>query len=143
MGGRSSKQKGSRNERWLVKLLIEAGFKAERSPLSGALRSEKYGGGCDIEVAMFGRPHRIEAKHYANGFQRLYKWLTGVDLLIVRADRSEPLVVMPLSTLIELAKQLDHRDIHVGEIKVPDTSDIPEADEEWFRKAKLKQPRAK
>ena len=104
MAGRASKQKGSRNERGLVKLLLDAGFAAERSPLSGALRSSKYGGGCDIEVSLFGRPHRIEAKHHANGFARLYKWLVGVDLLIVRADRSEPLVVMPLSSLIEIAK---------------------------------------
>jgi Holliday junction resolvase len=107
MAGRASKQKGSRNERTLVKLLIEAGFAAERSPLSGALRSEKFGGGCDVEVPMFGRRHRIEAKHHANGFARLYKWLDGVDFLVVRADRSEPLVVMPLARLIEIAKQAE------------------------------------
>jgi hypothetical protein len=82
------------------------GFAAERSPLSGALRSEKFGGGCDIVVPMFGRSCRVEAKHHANGFARLYKWLVNVDFLIVRADRSEPLVVMPLSRLIEIAKQI-------------------------------------
>jgi hypothetical protein len=114
MGGRSSKQKGSRNERSLVKLLIDAGFAAERSPLSGALPHKKFGGGCDVTVAMFGREHRIEAKHHANGFARLYKWLVGVDLLIVRADRSEPLVVMPLSRLIEIAKTAEK----IGEEKV-------------------------
>jgi hypothetical protein len=54
---------------------------------------------------MFGRSHRIECKHHANGFARLYKWLNGVDFLVVRADRSEPLVVMPLASLIEIAKQ--------------------------------------
>jgi len=113
MGGRSSKQKGSRNERALVKLLIEAGFAAEPSPLSGALRSEKFGGGCDVVVPLFGRPHRIECKHHANGFARLYKWLIGVDLLVVRADRSEPLVVMPLSSLIEIAKTAEQ----IGEEK--------------------------
>ena len=103
-GGRSAKQKGSRNERWLVKLLIEAGFKASRTPLSGAIRAlPQYGGGADIEVEMFNRKHRIEAKHHADGFARLYKWLEGVDFVIVRADRSEPLVVMPLTKLLEIA----------------------------------------
>lgn len=110
MGGRASKQKGSRNERGLVRLLIEAGFQAERSPLSGALRSERFGGGCDVVVSMFGRQCRVEAKHYANGFARLYAWLRGVDFLIVRADRSEPLVVMPLKALIEIAKQAESKD---------------------------------
>jgi hypothetical protein len=104
MNGRASKQKGSRNEREIVKLLLEAGFTANRSPLSGALREARYGSGCDIEVAMFGRDHRIECKHHANGFARLYKWLTGVDFLVLRADRSEPLVVLPLTRLIEIAR---------------------------------------
>ena len=75
---------------------------------------------------------------HANGFARLYKWLIGVDLLVVRADRSEPLVVMPLSTLIAIAKTAEQiGEIHQGS----DTSDIPETDEAWFEKAKLKQPR--
>ena len=107
MGGRASKQKGSRNERGLVKLLIAAGFAASRTPLSGALRESRYGGGCDVIVPLFGREHRIECKHHASGFARLYRWLVGVDLLVVRADRAEPLVVMPLSTLLAIAKQAD------------------------------------
>ena len=32
----------------------------------------------------------------ANGFKQLYAWLVDRDILIVRADRSEPLVVLPL-----------------------------------------------
>jgi len=34
-----------------------------------------------------GLDRRVEVKVRANGFQRLYDWLTGADLLIVRADR--------------------------------------------------------
>jgi hypothetical protein len=117
MGGRASKQKGSRNERGLVKLLIGEGFAAARTPLSGALRHVRYGGGCDVEVPLFGRSHRIECKHHANGFARLYKWLVGVDLLVVRADRHESLVVMPLSQFLELAKAAEKIGEKIGKSK--------------------------
>ena len=35
--------------------------------------------------------------------REIYKWLDGADLLVVRADRSEPLVVVPLQFAIEVA----------------------------------------
>lgn len=100
MGGRASKQKGNRAERALVNFLRDAGLTANRLPLSGAMRG-KFGG-CDVVVPFLGREGRIEVKHHANGFQRLYRWLTGVDFLVVRCDRSEPLVVMPLKLMVEL-----------------------------------------
>ena len=102
MGGRASKQKGNRGERHIVNLLREAGLVANRLPLSGAMRG-KYGG-CDVTAVLFDREHRLEIKHHANGFQRLYAWLKPVDMLVVRCDHGEPLVVLPLQTLIELAK---------------------------------------
>lgn len=119
MGGRASKQKGSRNERDLVKLLLSHGFAAARTPLSGALRQVRYGGGADVEATMFGRMHRIECKHHAVGFLKLYKWLVGVDLLVVRADRAEPLVVMPMSKLIEIAKAAEKIGEEIGEKGAP------------------------
>jgi hypothetical protein len=39
----------------------------------------------------------------ANGFRELYRWLIDRDILIVRADRSEPLVVVPLKLAAEIA----------------------------------------
>jgi hypothetical protein len=38
-----------------------------------------------------------------NGFGRLYDWLEGNDFLIVRADRAEPLVIIPLKLAAEVA----------------------------------------
>jgi hypothetical protein len=32
-----------------------------------------------------------------------YKWLAGADVLIVKADRLEPLVVLPLQLAVEIA----------------------------------------
>jgi hypothetical protein len=38
-----------------------------------------------------------------NGFRELYRWLDGADLLIVRSDRREPLVVLPMKLAPEIA----------------------------------------
>lgn len=35
--------------------------------------------------------------------REIYKWLDGVDVLIIRADRYEPLVVVPLKFAAKIA----------------------------------------
>jgi Holliday junction resolvase len=99
-GGRASRQKGDRAERAIVHLLQERGFAAERVPLSGAARG-RFGG--DVSVPLLGRDLRCEVKCRGNGFRQLYDWLNGADLLIVKADRLEPLVVLPLKFAAEIA----------------------------------------
>lgn len=102
MGGRHSKQKGYRNENQLVHLFRDAGVSAERCPLSGAAAGRYRG--FDLIVNMFDCELKIETKHHGNGFATLYKLLEPetVDMLVVRRDHSEPLVVIPLSTFIAL-----------------------------------------
>jgi hypothetical protein len=39
----------------------------------------------------------VEVKCRADGFRELYGWLDDRDILIVKADRQEPLVVLRLS----------------------------------------------
>jgi hypothetical protein len=46
----------------------------------------------------------IEVKCRGTGFGQLYKWLTGADILVIKRDRDEPLVVLPLRLAIEIAK---------------------------------------
>jgi hypothetical protein len=99
-GGRASREKGSCAERALVRLLQAAGFAAERVPLSGAARG-RFGG--DVSVPLLGIDRRVEVKCRGNGFRELYAWLDGADLLVVRADRCEPLCVVPLRLAIEIA----------------------------------------
>jgi Holliday junction resolvase len=99
-GGRASRQKGNRLERALVHALQDAGFGAERVPLSGAARG-RFGG--DLSVPLLGIDRRVEVKARANGFRRLYDWLGDHDFLIVRADRSEPLVIVRLKFATEIA----------------------------------------
>ena len=51
-----------------------------------------------------GRDLCVEVKARADGFRELYSWLDGRDVLIVKADRREPLVVVRLSLAAEIAK---------------------------------------
>jgi hypothetical protein len=44
---------------------------------------------------------RVKAR--ADVFRELYSWLEGRDVLIVKADRQEPLVVLRLSLGVEIA----------------------------------------
>jgi hypothetical protein len=106
-GGRKSRDKGNRAERALVRALQEKGFGAERVPLSGSAGG-KYRG--DLTVPILGRDHVVEVKVRATGFSQLYAWLDGRNMLVVRADRKEPLVVVPLTLGIEIATAERNRD---------------------------------
>jgi Holliday junction resolvase len=99
-GGRASRQKGNRVERAIVALLQEAGFSAERIPLSGSAGGRFTG---DITTPLLGVDRRVEVKCRARGFQQLYAWLEGNDFLVVKQDRAEPLVVIPLRLATEIA----------------------------------------
>jgi hypothetical protein len=99
-GGRASRNKGNRVERAVVRALQDHGFAAERVPLSGAVRGRF---GSDVSVPLLGIDRRVEVKCRGDGFRELYKWLDGADMLIVRADRRELLVVIPLRLAAEIA----------------------------------------
>jgi hypothetical protein len=96
MSGRRSRNKGARGERALVHLLQSHGFAAEK--ISGL-----YKPGADLSVPLLGRDLLVEAKWHGNGFKQLYRWLAGRDLLIVKCDRAEPLVIVPLRLAVEVA----------------------------------------
>jgi hypothetical protein len=99
-GGKASRQKGNRAERAIVKFLQERGFAAERVPLSGSAGGSYLG---DLTVPVIGVDRVVEVKCRADGFRELYRWLVDRDILIIRADRSEPLVVLPLKLAAEIA----------------------------------------
>ncbi len=103
-GGRKSRDKGNREERALVKFLQDRGFAAERVPLSGSAGGSYCG---DITIPLLNVDRVVEVKVRGKGFGQLYAWLEGRDLLIVRADRSEPLVVLPLKLAAEIAAKAE------------------------------------
>jgi Holliday junction resolvase len=103
MSGRRSRSKGTRTERGIVNALKASGIAAVRVPLSGAVGGRFAG---DVIVPLVGRDLCLEVKSRADGFRELYSWLDGRDVLIVKADRQEPLVVVRLSLAAEIAKRV-------------------------------------
>ena len=99
-GGKASRQKGDRAERALVRYLQDYGLGAERQPLSGSLGGRHRG---DVSIPVAGRDLIAECKVRAIGFGQIYSWLVDRDLLVIRADRREPLVVVPLRLAREIA----------------------------------------
>lgn len=103
--GKFSRDKGNRVEREIVRKLQDVfGLAAERVPLSGA-----SGGrfGADISIPLLGRDLRAEVKARASGFTRIYDWLAGNDLLIIKADHKQMLVVLPLDSAADYARLLE------------------------------------
>ena len=102
VSGRRSRDKGARVERAIVHALKAGGFAAERVPLSGAAGG-RYSG--DIVLPLLGRDLCLEAKARADGFRELYGWIADRDVLIVKADRQEALVVVRMSLAAEVAQK--------------------------------------
>lgn len=103
-----SKRKGSRIERELVSLHRAEGISARRVPLSGAAAATfgaDLAGDVVIDLPQGGEL-RAEVKARANGegFKTLEKWLGSKDLLFLRRDRAEPLVLMPFALYVSLLK---------------------------------------
>src|SRR5262249_29616911 len=92
-GGRSPKRKGGRVERELVRLLLEHGLVCARVPLSGGLGGVWSG---DIHLELLGRTYRVEVKSRAR-LATLHRWLSAADLLLLKANRLQPIAVLPLT----------------------------------------------
>ena len=98
MSGAGHRRKGDRIEREIVEAHRAVGVHAERYPLSGASRFR--GSGHDIDIYTFGReaaPLVAECKARGNGggFVQLERWLGEYDLLFLRRNNADPLVLLP------------------------------------------------
>jgi hypothetical protein len=86
-----------------TKAIGQSGRLSAFSKITAEKVSGMYRPGADISVPLLGLDRRVEVKVRANGFRELYAWLDGRDLLIVRADRRKPLVILPLRFAAEIA----------------------------------------
>jgi Holliday junction resolvase len=91
-----SRRKGVEEERRNVRLLKALGFDAHRI-------ARPYTPGADLSVRVGDADLLVECKLRASGFSTLYKFLEGRDLLVVRSDRREPLLVLPLKLAAKIA----------------------------------------
>jgi Holliday junction resolvase len=95
MSGRRSRDKGSRTERAIVRALQDRG-------IAGKKISGLYKPGADLSIPVLGVDRATEVKCRATGFAELYRWLVDRDLLIVKRDRAEPLVILRLGLATEI-----------------------------------------
>jgi hypothetical protein len=89
-----SKTKGDSEERNIVNMHRELGFRCERTLEAGARSdgSDTY----DIDLYLDGDSATIgECKLRKDGFKQIYKWLGDNDFLTIRADRKDRLYVIP------------------------------------------------
>jgi hypothetical protein len=100
MSGCPSRDKGASTERAIVRLLQGQGVPAKKISCARCV-------GADLRVPILGVDRAIEVKRPAAGFRQLYDWLRDRDVLIVKADRQEPLVVLRMSLATEIAKGID------------------------------------
>lgn len=109
MSGARHRRKGDAVERELVERHRALGIHAERYPLSGASRFR--GLGHDVDIYALGReeaPLVAESKARKNGagFTTLEKWLDEFDVLFLRRNRADPLVVLPWRTWARLLERV-------------------------------------
>jgi hypothetical protein len=95
-GGKRSRDKGQRTELFVKHALQAHGISATKV-------SRMYQPGHDITARVAGRDLQLEVKSRAQGFGTLYKFLEQRDVLVVKADRQEPLVIVRLSLAAEIA----------------------------------------
>lgn len=98
MAGKAPKEKGARLERLVVDILNSYGIAAKRVPLSGAAIGFKG----DIHATLNRQELVLECKSRRKGFGFIYDSLGDNDGLIVKTDREDPLIVMPLRRLARL-----------------------------------------
>ena len=106
---RSQRDKGVRAEREIVDRHKAINVHAERYPLSGGPRFR--GSGHDVDLYPFGRDAaplvaEVKARKNGSGFTQLEKWLDTYDVLFLRRDRADPLVVLSWSTYEEFLRQI-------------------------------------
>lgn len=111
--GKLSRNKGARVEREIVKLHTKIGIRAERVPLSGAMRYQGNGEDVDIYLSGADAPICSQVKSLSSdaGTKTLLGWLGDADALFLRYDAEPgtparpPLIVLTWETWERVLKR--------------------------------------
>ena len=97
--------KGARGEAELAKMLAKvAGVTVRRQPGSGAVGSRSGSKGLqgDLRLTVGGLNFRCEVKRRRQSPQVLERWLSGVEVLAIRADQNDWRFYLPEAIFVEL-----------------------------------------
>jgi hypothetical protein len=98
MSGARHRRVGNACEREVVERHRALGVRAERYPLSGASRFR--GSGHDVDIYVFGADQapfvaEVKKRKAGAGFTTLERWLGEYDLLVLRRNHTDPMIVLP------------------------------------------------
>ena len=111
--GKMQRDKGNRVERELNKYFQDNGFFSKKVPLSGAMQG--FPG--DINVYASDLHLVCEVKSRAKSlWKTLVNWLSGSDILILKANRQDPYVFMPMRVFIDLVKS--NQSLNVKQLEI-------------------------
>ena len=101
MKPRSAKAKGTRLEKWVVSELEGLGVKARKQPGSGIYSDFPH----DVQCWIADKRYIVECKSWKHGWRTGDNAMGKADVLVVKADHSEPRVYMTWDMFSELVKQ--------------------------------------
>ena len=106
MKARSAKAKGRRLEQAVADAFCAIGWKARRQPGSGIY--EDFPHDVYLETDL-GDRYIVEAKSWKAGWRTGDKAMGAADMLVIRRDRGEACVYMPLATFCEVVTKYQGR----------------------------------
>jgi Holliday junction resolvase len=99
-----SKRKGYAAEIQIKDKLVREGIPCERVPLSGSIGGKWTGDLCIPSISEVEFVCEVKARKTGEGFRLLEQWLGDKDILFLRRDRQEPLVVLPFDVFTKLLR---------------------------------------
>ena len=88
----------------------EAGIPCERVPLSGSMGGKYQGDLCIPSIEHREFILECKARRNGSGFKMIEQWIEDKDLLFMRRNNQEDLVVMPMNIYIKLMQNYVQRD---------------------------------
>lgn len=100
-----AKQRGYQVEIWLRDKHLENGIPCERVPLSGLMGGKYTGDLCIPNIENKEFVCESKARRNGEGFAVLEGWMEGKDILFVKRNNRDPLVVLPFKIYLAIMRK--------------------------------------